>query len=287
MNSSNLCGVIVPLVTPFTAAGELDLRSWDRLTDSLIDAGVDGLVVGATTGESPTLKWPEVELLSTRLLSRAGQQIAILVGTGSASTAESIERTRRARALGAAGALVVVPYYSRPAPAGVLAHYRAIAGVGLPVVAYNIPYRTGLHLDRDTLGAILDIPGVAGIKESSGGIANTAALAGRSGTSWLCGDDALLLASLVHGAQGGILAAANLCPRELIAVYRAAQADRFAEARRLFLAISPLLELLYAEPNPSPLKWALQRRGLIDSATVRLPLAPISDVLAQRLGAAL
>lgn len=287
MNISNPTGVIVPLVTPFTPAGDVDQLSLDRLVDWLVVAGVHGLVVNATTGESPTLEWAEVERITARLLSRVGGVCPILIGTGSANTAESVEKTRRARALGAAGALVVVPYYSRPAPAGVVAHYRAIAEIGLPVVAYNIPYRTGLNLDRDTLGAILNLPGVVGIKESSGGIANTAALAGRSGKSMLCGDDALFVASLAHGAAGGILATANLFPRELLAVHEAARADRFTEARRIFGEILPLIELLYAEPNPSPLKWALQQRGLIDSAAVRLPLVPISDGLDQRLRAGL
>ena len=287
MSISNLSGVIVPLVTPFTPSGELDQRSFDRLADSLIEAGVDGLVVAATTGESPTLTWSEVEGLTTRLLAQVGGKIPILVGTGGANTAESVERTQRARALGADGALVVVPYYNRPAPAGVVAHYRAIAAVGLPIVAYNIPYRTGLNLDRETLLAILDVPEVVGLKESSGGIANTVALAGRPDRSLLCGDDALFLASLAHGAAGGILAAANLLPREFLAIQRAANADRFSEARRLFAQLAPLLELLYAEPNPSPLKWALEQRGLIASAAVRLPLAPISDRLAALLGAAL
>jgi 4-hydroxy-tetrahydrodipicolinate synthase len=281
--ASNLHGVIVPLVTPFTAAGELDEPSFDRLVESLLGAGVHGLALNGTSGESPTLGWSEVERLTARLVSLVGGALPVLLGTGSANTAETVERTRRARALGAAGALVVVPYYSRPAPAGVLAHFRAVAAVGLPVVAYHIPYRTSLELGRETLHAILDLPGVVGIKECSGGLANTIALVRRAQGSVLCGEDLLFLAALAHGAPGGIAAAANLLAREFVAVYQAARADRFAEARRLFAAITPIIELLFAEPNPSPLKWALARRGVIASAAVRLPLTPISSGLALAL----
>jgi len=276
-------GVLVPLITPFDDHGAVDERSFDGLVASLLDDGVSGLVLNGTTGESPTVRWTEVERLACRLVARAGGRVPIVIGTGTYDTAESIERTERARALGADLALVVVPYYSRPAPGGVVAHFEAVARVGLPLCAYNIPYRTGLTLDRDTLGAILDVPGVVAIKESSGGVANTAALARRGDRAILCGDDALFLASLASGAQGGILAAGNLCARELVATWRAARDGRLDVAARAFAAVLPLIELLFAEPNPAPLKWALRRRGLIASDRLRLPMVPISAALAARL----
>jgi 4-hydroxy-tetrahydrodipicolinate synthase len=214
---------------------------------------------------------------------RAPAPFPVIIGCGTSDTAESVERTARARELGASHALIVVPYYSRPAPAGVLAHFAAIARVGLPLIAYNIPYRTGLALDQPTLKAILDVPGVAGIKESSGGLANTAALVRRGDRSILCGEDALFLAALATGADGGILASGNLCGRALVETYDAARAGRLDRARRAFDRVLPLIELLFAEPNPGPLKWALKRHGRIASDVVRLPLVGISQALANRL----
>lgn len=288
MNALALHGVIVPLVTPFTPAGAVDLASFDALARSVMAAGVHGLVLNGTTGESPTMRREEVDVLTRRLVSLSDGKIPVLVGTGTYDTADSVSRTERARVAGASGALVVVPYYSRPAPAGVIAHFRAVAEVGLLVVAYNIPYRTGLVLDRATLASIVDIPGVVGIKESSGGLANSVALVERgSATAVLCGEDLLFFASLCHGAPGGILASSNLLAPELVSIHRAVAEGDLSRARTELAWIAPIIELLYAEPNPSPLKWALWRRGTIAAPTVRLPLAPISEDLANRLTAAL
>jgi 4-hydroxy-tetrahydrodipicolinate synthase len=284
MNASlNLHGVIVPLVTPFLASGALDERSFDALVEELLGCGVHGLVLNGTTGESSTVRWDEVERLARRLVARVDGRAPIVIGCGTSDTAESIAHAARARDLGADAALVVVPYYSRPAPAGVIAHFAAVARAGLPLVAYHIPYRTGLALDPATLSAILDLPGVIGIKESSGGLAHTAALVRRGDRAILCGDDALFLASLATGAQGGILASGNVCAAPLVAAYEAARAGRLNDARLAFSQVLPLIELLFAEPNPTALKWVLARRGLIATDQVRLPHVGISDALATRL----
>jgi 4-hydroxy-tetrahydrodipicolinate synthase len=280
----DLRGVFVPLVTPFTADGAVDERSFVALVEWLLSERVHGFVLNGTTGESPTVSWPEVEALLRRLIATAGGRVPVLVGTGTYDTAESVERTTRARALGADGALAVVPYYSRPAPAGVIEHFRRIAAVGLPLVAYNIPYRTGLALSLPTLRAILALPGVVGIKESSGGVGHVAALAAESAV--LCGEDHLFLPALAVGAAGGMTASANVAPRAFVEVYEAFTADRPAEARARFAAVSALVDRLFAEPNPAPLKWTLAHRGLIASGALRLPMVPISDGLAAELAAA-
>ena len=214
----DLRGVIVPLVTPFDAAGHIDEPSFCALAEWLLGEGVHGFVLNGTTGESPTVRWPEVERLLQRLRGLVRGRVPVLVGTGTYDTAESVERTERARALGADAAFAVVPYYSRPSPAGVLEHYRRIAAVGLPTVAYHIPYRTGLTLDLTTLRALLALPGIIGLKESSGGLHNVAPLAA-VGPAILCGEDALLLGALEAVATGGIIAAANVAPRAFVELY--------------------------------------------------------------------
>jgi 4-hydroxy-tetrahydrodipicolinate synthase len=283
--SLNLRGVIVPLVTPFDAGGAVDERSFVDLVEWLLSERVHGFVLNGTTGESPTVRWPEVEGLLRCLTATVRGRVPVLVGTGTYDTAESLVRTERARLLGADGALAVFPYYSRPAPAGVIEHFRRIAAVGLPLVVYNIPYRTGLSLGLSTLRTILDLPGVVGIKESSGGVGSVAALAERGAV--LCGEDHLFLPALAMGAAGGMIASANVAPAAFVEVYELFTASRPVEARARFAAVSPLVERLFAEPNPAPVKWALAHRGRIATGALRLPMVPISAALADELVAVL
>jgi 4-hydroxy-tetrahydrodipicolinate synthase len=282
VTTRDLHGVFVPIVTPFTATGQIDLASFARLGRWLVDQGVHGLVLNGTTGESPTVHWPEVEQLLAVLRDVVRGRIPVLVGSGTYDTAESVERTRRAQALGADAAFAVVPYYSRPAPAGVIEHFRRIAAVGLPTVVYNIPYRTGLTLDLPTLEAILALPGVIGIKESSGNTTNIAALARHAG-GVMCGEDLLFLDALQAGGAGGIAAAANLVPRAFVDTHAAFVDRRPDDAAAIFARIRPIITALFAEPNPAPLKWALAQQGHIADATLRLPQVPISEPLAAQL----
>jgi 4-hydroxy-tetrahydrodipicolinate synthase len=281
---SRLRGVFVPLITPFTDAGALDERSFVALVEWLLEEGVHGFVLNGTTGESPTVRWTEVEMLLRRLTATAAGKVPLLVGTGTYDTAESVERTERAAELGADGAFAVVPYYSRPAPAGVVEHFRRIAAVGLPTVAYHIPYRTGLALDLRTLRAILALPGVVGLKESSGGLSHVAALAEEAQV--LCGEDALFLPALAVGGAGGIVASANVVPRAFVEVYRAFTSQQPVAARARFAEIRTLVDRLFAEPNPAPVKWLLSHRRRIASGAMRLPMVPISESLAAELAAA-
>lgn len=285
LGPGDLHGVIAALVTPFQPDGELDLPSFDALVDHVLAGGATGLALAGTTGESPTVSWDEVECLLERLVGRARGCVPILVGTGTADTRESCRRTERARALGADAALIVTPYYSRPSPAGVRAHFAAIAEVGVPLVGYHIPYRTGLSLGVEDLLSILELPGVIGLKESSGGVAMTLALHGRTDRALLCGEDALLLPALAAGASGGLLASANLAPAELVAVVTAFRNGRWEEAQQRAQRLASLIELLYREPNPCPLKAALHARGIIASPRLRLPLVPVSPALQAALAA--
>lgn len=284
MLAQRLKGIIVPVIAPFTADCKLDTESFRNVVRSLLDRKVHGLVIHGTTGECPTVRSEEVRRMAEIAMElRAGRSIPILIGTGSNDTREAVLLAKRARSLGADGALVVTPYYNRPSAQGVLEHYRRVADVGLPVVAYHIPYRTGLALTPDELNAILEIGNVAGIKESSGGIRNFIELGGRTDKALLCGDDMYLFAALCCGASGGMLASANVATDRFVNVYESYAAGRWTEAKATFDGLVPLIRLLFAEPNPAPLKWVLQQTGRIRSDTVRLPITPITEELRLRL----
>lgn len=286
LNASQLRGVHVPVITPFRTDGTLDLPSYRAYLTWLLQHRIQGVIVGGTTGESPALSWGEVEQLTLATqgaMNEAGAVLPLTIGTGTNDTATSIHRTERALALGADAVLAVVPYYNRPSPAGILAHYRAIAEVGLPVIAYNIPYRTGVELSTDTVLRILDIPNVIGLKDSSGGIRQLLELSRRTSKPILCGEDAYFHAALCAGAKGGILASSCAFPGELADVYEAVQQGRVPDAKLQFDRLLPLIELLYREPNPAPLKWLLRHRGLIASSSLRLPMTEISPALEQEL----
>jgi len=285
MLATRLKGVIVPVIAPFTDGGKLDTDSFRRMTHRLLDRRVNGLVINGTTGESPTVRWEEVSRMTEIALEARGRErdVPILVGTGSNDTAQAVRLTRRSRSLGADGALVVTPYYNRPSVQGVLEHYRRVAEVGLPIVAYHIPYRTGVELNPDELAALLDIDGVVGIKESTGGIRNFIELGGRTDKALLCGDDLYFFAALCCGASGGMLASANVAAGRFVGVYDSLAGGRFEEAKASFAELVPLIRLLFAEPNPAPLKWLLAQTGQISSEEMRLPMTPISEGLRRRM----
>jgi|GEM_PF-638314 len=215
----------------------------------------------------------------------AGRRVPIVVGTGTNDTAETVRRTARAAELGADAALVVTPYYNRPSPAGVVAHFRRVAEVGLPVIVYEIPHRTGLALPLDTIREILELDGVIGIKDSTAGVQLVTELSRLGSKPVLCGEDRQWFAALCCGAAGGMLASANVRTARFAGLYRSFAAGRTAEAKRAFDELLPLIRLLFAEPNPGPLKWLLAREGIIGSDAMRLPMTGISAPLQAELAA--
>ncbi|MFC5471785.1 dihydrodipicolinate synthase family protein [Cohnella suwonensis] len=186
--------------------------------------------------------------------------------------------------LGADAVLAVVPYYSKPSPEGIIEHYRQLARVGVPVVAYEIPARTGVRLSAETVKRIFDIDGVIGLKDSSGDTALTAELTrGGETKPILCGDDLLFHAMLSQGASGGILASANWHTPIYLEAYRRFAAGDVQGAKRTFDLLVPYIRLLFRESNPAPLKRVLARQGLIASDHLRLPMVPVSDELRAEL----
>ncbi|MFC3798868.1 4-hydroxy-tetrahydrodipicolinate synthase [Cohnella sp. GCM10012308] len=286
MSEQHLKGIFVPTVTPFSADEEVDLVSYRRYVGRLLACDIQGLVVGGTTGESPTLSWDEAASL-LRLTQEAvreeGSRIPVVVGTGTSSTSASVKRTEEAGRLGADAVLVVVPYYSRPSQEGILAHFRRVSQVGVPVIVYEIPSRTGTRLSVDTARRIMELDGVIGLKDSTEDASLLESLAPTNSKPVLCGEDRCFYDRLRRGARGGILASANVKTDAFADVYRRLERGDDEAAAQAFATVLPWIERLFGEPNPAPLKWLLARQGMIASDTLRLPMSPISQSLREEL----
>lgn len=285
LTEQSLRGVFVPVVTPFDRRGKLDVGSYIDLVQRLVGQGINGLVVGGTTGESPTIHAKELETLIVTARKEIGS-LPLIVGTGSNSTAATVDRTAWAKSLGADAALVVTPYYNKPSQRGIIEHFQQISTAGLPVIVYDIPHRTGVSLDIKTVTTIMKMKHVIGLKESTGNITRYFQLARSIAKPVLCGEDELFFASLCCGGKGGILASANLDTNQFVQVYQSYQAGKIEESGQVFDQLLPLIQFLFSEPNPAPLKWLLAERGHIRSDRLRLPLTNISSE-GEKIGAEL
>jgi len=284
LTEQQIYGIYVPVVTPFNAAGEVDLDSYQRYVKNIINNSIQGLVVNGTTGESPTVTVNEMQLLvntSRELLQSTS--IPLVVGTGTNDTASTVARTEIAANLGADCALVVVPYYSRPSQEGIIAHFRKAAEVGIPIMAYDIPSRTGTAMTLDTARTILEMNNVVGLKDCSGSTKMVSELVRTGSKPVLGGDDSLFYEMLSAGAAGGMLATANVYPAECIRIYEAFKSGQLDLAKESFERLLPIIRLLFKESNPAPIKWMLSQNGLINSDTLRLPMTSISTALQQEL----
>jgi 4-hydroxy-tetrahydrodipicolinate synthase len=287
LNEADLKGIYVPVVTPFFTNEELDLDSYRSYLQELSAHDIQGLVINGTTGESPAVSWEEVESLvqaTKASLFDSNKRIPLVIGTGTNHTLSTVKRTELAGKLGADAVLVVTPYYSRPSQEGIVEHFRRVAQVGVPVIAYEVPSRTGIRLTADTVRKIMDVEGVIGLKDSSGGTQLLSELKGCDTKPVLCGEDIYLLEMLALGASGGILASANVQTDAFIELYRlASSSGDYHKAKQLFDSLTPLIQKLFQESNPSPLKWILARQGMISSDTLRLPMVSITEGLQEQL----
>ena len=277
-----LSGLYVPLVTPFTEDGELAPDALEKLAHDLIDAGASGLVALGTTGEPAALSAAErravLDVCERVCLERSAP---LIVGAGSNDTASTARAVRELAAWPrVSAALVVMPYYTRPSQDGIIAHFtRVAADSPVPVIAYNIPYRTGVSVTLATLRALARVPGVAGIKHAVGGIDHDTVLLLADPPAHfavLAGDDMFASPLLALGGAGGILASAHVRTGEfaqLIAAWRRGDA---MTARELGRRLAPLSAALFAEPNPVVIKGVLHAQGRIPSPAVRLPHLPAS-----------
>jgi 4-hydroxy-tetrahydrodipicolinate synthase len=284
LTEQQLMGIYVPIVTPFLPSGGIDLPSLQHYLKRLPLSDLNGIVVNGTTAESPVISSSELQIICEAVRNEVKAFVLpIVIGTGTNDTIGTMKRTEQAGLLGAEAALVVVPYYSRPSQQGIIEHYRHIAQVGLPIIVYDVPIRTGVKLTVDTLRTIMELEGVIGVKDSTGSIQMVSELSRYDSKPVLCGEDELFYAALCCGAKGGMLASANVETASFVQLYDRFIAGDVTSAKQIFDQLLPLIRLLFAESNPAPLKWLLAQRGEIATDQLRLPMLGISETLQHQL----
>ncbi|HMW22823.1 MAG TPA: 4-hydroxy-tetrahydrodipicolinate synthase [Burkholderiaceae bacterium] len=284
-----IVGSIVALVTPMNEDGSVDYPALRRLIDWHIAEGTACIGVVGTTGESPTVSVEEhCEIIRVAVEQVAGR-VPVMAGAGANSTREAIELSKFAQKVGADCSLSVVPYYNKPSQEGMYQHFKAIAeAVDLPMMLYNVPGRTVADMLPETTLRLAQVPGVIGVKEATGNIERAAWLIKHApkGFSVYSGDDGTAIALMLLGGQGNVSVTANIAPRAMAELCRAAVAGDAKTAREIHFKLASLNKLLFAEPNPVPVKWAMQRLGLC-GGTLRLPMVPMTDALVPGLEAAM
>jgi len=271
-------GAIVAIVTPFKN-GKVDEGKLRELIEFQIVNGTDGIVPCGTTGESPTLSHEEHDRVIEITVDAVKKRVPVIAGTGSNSTAEALRLTKHAHEVGADCALMVCPYYNRPTQEGLYQHYKIIAeNVSIPIIVYNIPGRTGVNLLPDTLARLAKIPNIVGTKEASGSLKQMHDVIQLCGPDFavLSGDDFFTYPLLCLGGHGIISVVSNVAPADMSALVDAFAAGDLKKAKDLHFKMVPLIDSLFIETNPVPVKAALAMMGKIDYE-VRLPLEKMSE----------
>jgi len=284
-----LTGSLVAIITPMREDGSVHYEQFQRLIDWHVANGTDAIVAVGTTGESTTLSVPEkIEVIEAAIRFADGR-IPVIAGTGVNSTSEAIELSRAAVGSGAYATLSVVPYYNKPPQEGIYRHFAAIAeAADIPMIVYNVPGRTVVNMNNDTVLRLAEIPNIIGIKEASGDIGRMVDLINRVPEDFAIysGDDPTGMAAMLCGGHGVITVAGNVAPKLFADMCRAALAGNLAEARALNAKLVPLYQEMFCEPSPAAPKWALEKLGLCSRA-VRLPMVSLSETGQARVSAAL
>jgi len=271
-------GAMVAIVTPFKN-GQLDENGLRQLIEFQVANGTRGIIPCGTTGESPTLSHEEHDRVIEMTIDAVRKRVPVIAGTGSNSTAEALRLTRHACEAGADAALLVCPYYNRPTQEGLYQHYKTIAEkVPIPIIIYNIQGRTGVNLQTETLARLAKIKNIVGVKEASGSLKQMSDVIHLCGPDFdvLSGDDIFTLALLAIGGKGVISVISNVAPADMSGMVDAFAAGDLAKARALHYKMSPLIDALFIETNPIPVKTALGMMGKIDPE-LRLPLYRMAE----------
>ncbi len=278
-------GVGTAIATPFKD-GQIDYPSLSRIIEMQISSGADAIIVGGTTGEAATLTDGEREALYAFSAEKAGGRVKLILGTGSCDTSRAVAYTKLAKRLGADGALAVTPYYNKGTERGICEHFLALADCAdIPTIIYNVPTRTGVNISIKALLKLSEHPNIAGLKESSDSLKRLSEVSGL--LPLYSGNDYANYTFYTAGGAGAISVLSNLYPAECRRVFRLVKEGKYAEAAALQRNMNPLIEALFSETNPAPLKFAMQSQGLC-SSELRLPLTePASatrELLARAVG---
>ncbi len=274
-----LQGSLVALVTPMQADGGVDERALAGLIEFHVEAGTAGLVIAGTTGESATLRRDEHIALIARSVELADGRIPVIAGTGSNSTAQTLDLSMAVSSLGVAGFLLVTPYYNKPTQEGLFRHFSTIAdALQRPVMLYNVPGRTAVDMQAETVARLAGHPHITGLKEAAGEVSRVARLRELCGEDFglYSGDDATTREFILAGGNGVVSVTANVAPALMQRMCLAALAGEAEEAAKLDAPLAGLHQALFVEANPIPVKWALERMGLIGEG-IRLPLTRLSE----------
>ncbi|UXY14006.1 4-hydroxy-tetrahydrodipicolinate synthase [Chitiniphilus purpureus] len=280
-------GIWIPMVTPLRA-GAPDLPAAAALARHLAGSGIAGLVLNGTTGEAAALAPSDTQALFETVRAALGPQVPVLMGISGSATAAMVATVRQWDKAGIDGFLVSAPSYVRPAQAGIVSHFHAVAdATGLPIVIYNIPYRVGVNIDVPTLATLARHPQLQAVKESGGGsLAQLTAILDETPLRVLCGEDALLFPALCLGAHGAIAASAHLAAGHFVRLWQAVRDQQLHRARMLDRQLRPLIHAAFAEPNPVAIKAALAQQGWTTDE-VHLPHLPAGPASRSRLATVL
>lgn len=281
-------GSMVALVTPFKN-GQVDWQSLEALVDFHLQNGTNGIVPCGTTGESATLSHAEHDEVIRTVIKTVNKRVPVIAGTGSNSTDEAVRLTKEAERSGADGALMISPYYNRPTQEGIYQHYKKVASeVGIPLIVYNIPGRTGSKIEPETLARLAEIKNVAGVKEATGSVDQAIDVIRLCGDrlAVYSGEDSLIYSLMALGGKGVISTVANVAPRQTARLAEACLAGRWDDGCRMQFALMPLIRSLFIETNPIPVKTALALMGKC-TRELRLPMTPMVEGNVKKLTIAL
>jgi len=271
-------GSMVALVTPFKA-GQVDWKSLEALVEFHVANGTHGIVPCGTTGESATLSHQEHDDVIKAVIKTVAKRVPVIAGTGSNSTDEAVRLTREAEKSGADGALMISPYYNRPTQEGIFQHYKKVASeVGIPIIVYNIPGRTGSKIEPETLARMSEIKNIVGVKEATGSVDQAIDVIRLCGENLAVysGEDTLTFSLMSLGGKGVISTVANIVPKEMSQLAEACLKGDWEKGRDLQFKLIPLIHAVFLETNPIPIKTALAQMGKC-TGELRLPLTPMSE----------
>jgi 4-hydroxy-tetrahydrodipicolinate synthase len=281
-------GSMVALVTPFRDS-KVDWPSLESLIEFHLDNGTHGIVPCGTTGESATLTHEEHDGVVKTVVKIVNKRVPVIAGTGSNSTAEAVRLTREAEKSGADGALMISPYYNRPTQEGIYQHYRKVASeVGIPIIVYNIPGRTGSKIEPETLARMAEVKNIDGVKEATGSLDQAIDVIRLCGDrlAVYSGEDSLIFSLMMLGGKGVISTVANVAPKQTAQLADACLKGNWEKGREMQLRLIPLIRSLFIETNPIPVKTALSLMGKC-SGELRLPLTPMTEGNLKKLNQAM